>query len=118
MQRLIIEMAIGTDLHGQDYTKAACRAVEQALRHASLPALSLPGMDQAEIRVHIGVQDPDRVDKQAVAACLPRSGADVTVALGGLDVAVEEGSIGAVTASAAIEVFLPKQDSWRLRPTD
>ncbi|MEO1601936.1 MAG: Lin0512 family protein, partial [Pseudomonadota bacterium] len=27
-QRVIIEMGTGTDLHGQDYTKAAIRAVE------------------------------------------------------------------------------------------
>ena len=33
MKRLILEMGIGTDLFGGDYTKAACRAVRDAIGH-------------------------------------------------------------------------------------
>ena len=36
-QRIIIEMGMGNDLHGMDYTKAALRAIEDAFRHSSLP---------------------------------------------------------------------------------
>ena len=35
-QRIIIEMGMGNDLHGMDYTKAAARAIEDALRHSCL----------------------------------------------------------------------------------
>ena len=35
-QRFIIEMGMGNDLHGMDYTKAAKRAIEDAFRHSSL----------------------------------------------------------------------------------
>ena len=35
LKRVILEMGSGTDLHGRDYTKAASRAVQDALRHAS-----------------------------------------------------------------------------------
>ena len=35
MKRLILEMGIGTDLDGGDYTKAACRAVRDAIGHSS-----------------------------------------------------------------------------------
>ena len=36
-QRFIIEMGMGNDQYGMDYTKAAARAIEDALRHSSLP---------------------------------------------------------------------------------
>ena len=36
-QRIIIEMGMGNDLHGMDYTKACARAIEDAFRHSSLP---------------------------------------------------------------------------------
>ncbi|MDC3289995.1 Lin0512 family protein, partial [bacterium] len=36
MHRLIIEMGMGNDLYGMDYTKAAKRAVEDAFRHSTL----------------------------------------------------------------------------------
>ena len=31
MKRIILEMGTGNDLYGEDYTKAACRAVDNAL---------------------------------------------------------------------------------------
>ena len=36
MKRIILEMGTGNDLHGQDYTKAAKRAVQDAMHHSSL----------------------------------------------------------------------------------
>ena len=36
MKRIILEMGTGNDLYGADYTKAACRAVQDALHHSSL----------------------------------------------------------------------------------
>ena len=35
-KRIILEMGAGNDLHGRDYTKAAMRAVDDALHHSSL----------------------------------------------------------------------------------
>jgi uncharacterized protein (TIGR02058 family) len=34
--RVILELGSGNDLHGSDYTKAALRAVQDALHHSSL----------------------------------------------------------------------------------
>ena len=39
--RYLTEMGMGVDVHGSDYTKAACRAVADALRHSSLNFSSL-----------------------------------------------------------------------------
>ena len=36
LTRYLTEMGMGVDVHGRDYTKAACRAVSDALRHSSL----------------------------------------------------------------------------------
>lgn len=115
MRRLIIEMGMGVDLHGRDYTKAACRAVEDALRHVSLPVLRLDGL-HPEIRVTVGAARPEAVDRQAVAAMLPQAGASVSVVAGGLDVADPETGDTHVTASASVEVFLVPPSGWRLRP--
>ena len=36
---LVHEFGMGVDVHGLDATKAACRAVSDAIRHSSLPLL-------------------------------------------------------------------------------
>ncbi|GAA4217743.1 Lin0512 family protein [Sagittula sp. NFXS13] len=111
MQRFIIEMGMGNDLHGQDYTKAAARAIEDALRHSSIPMLASLGIDhtQMEVRVTIGVQQPDAVDCAALSASLPRGRATVTATHGGLDITNPDSGEVSVIAQAAVEAFLPAQ---------
>ena len=74
MKRIILEMGMGNDLYGEDYTKAACRAVEDAIRHSSLILFRSLGFDHADmqVKVTIGVQRPDCVDTSTVAQKLPR----------------------------------------------
>ena len=78
MKRIILEMGTGNDLYGEDYTKAACRAVDDALHHSSLILFRSLGFDHADmdVRVTIAVQDPEKVDQAIVAAKLPRGNAD------------------------------------------
>ena len=77
--RIILETGTGNDLYGEDYTKAACRAVQDALHHSSITMFRSLGMDHARMRVQvtIAVQQPDKVDTAAVAAELPRGKAEV-----------------------------------------
>jgi uncharacterized protein (TIGR02058 family) len=114
-QRLIIEMGMGNDLHGMDYTKACMRAIEDALRHSSLPIFGVTGMshDQMRVQVTVAVQEPDKVDVDALVAKLPRGRAKVRAVLGGLNVASGEETI--VVAQASVEAFLPAQTGWVLR---
>lgn len=114
-QRVIIEMGMGNDLHGMDYAKAALRAIEDAMRHSSLPifeTLSLE-FDQMRVAVTVAVQDPDQVDCQQLLQKMPRGRAEVTVVKGGLNVAAP-GADTIVVAQASIEAFLPVQTGWRV----
>jgi uncharacterized protein (TIGR02058 family) len=107
LKRVILEMGQGIDSRGQDYTKAAKRAVDDALRHSSLPFLKNLGIDPAkflEVEVTIGVQRPEAVDAAAVAKALPIGKAKVTVVKGGLDVTDPKDGSGPVIAMAAVAV--------------
>ncbi|MDI5922419.1 Lin0512 family protein [Halomonas sp. LR5S13] len=115
--RIILEMGTGNDLYGEDYTKAACRAVQDALHHSSIVLFKSLGIDHHEMRVQvtIGVQEPERVDAETVAAKLPRGRAEVSVVHGGLNVHDPVQETTHVVATAAIAAFLPiEEDAWRL----
>jgi len=105
MKRLILEMGTGNDLYGEDYTKAACRAVQDAIHHSSLTLFRSLELDHSQMHVNvtIAVQKPDAVDVNIVAAELPRGRANVTVVEGGLNVHDPEAGTTSVIANAAIE---------------
>jgi len=108
MKRIILEMGTGNDLYGEDYTKAACRAVDDALHHSSLILFRSLGFDHADmdVRVTIAVQDPEKVDQIIVATKLPRGNAAVQVVKGGLDIVDDVHNTKSVVATAAVEAYL------------
>jgi uncharacterized protein (TIGR02058 family) len=107
-KRVILEMGTGNDLHGGDYTKAAVRAVQDAIHHSSLNLIRTFGLDsrKMQVEVTIGVQKPERVDAAAVRATLPHGEVTVRVVKGGLDVPDDTSGDVAVIASAAVAVRL------------
>ncbi|MEX0275915.1 MAG: Lin0512 family protein [Ruegeria sp.] len=110
-KRIILEMGTGNDLYGQDYSKAARRAVQDALHHSSVTLFSKLGIDHTEMRVQvtIGVQQPEKVDCAQISADLPRGRAEVRAVKGGLDVVDDLTGKHHVVATAAIEAYLPDQ---------
>jgi len=104
--RVILEMGTGNDLHGSDYTKAALRAVQDALHHSSLSFIRSLKIDKTklDVEVTIGVQRPEQVDLDKVKASLPIGNVTVRAVKGGLDVSDPENNDPAVIASAAIAV--------------
>ena len=65
-KRVILEMGTGNDLHGGDYTKAAVRAVQDAIHHSSLTLIRTLGLDPhpdaailARVQVRVGEQVRD-----------------------------------------------------------
>jgi uncharacterized protein (TIGR02058 family) len=104
--RVILELGSGNDLHGSDYTKAALRAVQDALHHSSLSFIRSLKVDKSklDVEVTIGVQRPEQVDLEKVKNSLPVGNVTVTAVKGGLDVTDPENNDPAVIASAAIAV--------------
>jgi uncharacterized protein (TIGR02058 family) len=108
-KRVILELGMGNDLHGGDYTKAALRAVQDAIHHSSLSMIRSLGIDsktQMFVEVTIGVQQPEKVDTEAVKASLPHGIVTVKAIKGGLDVIDMERGDNAVIANAAVAVRL------------
>jgi uncharacterized protein (TIGR02058 family) len=108
-KRVILELGTGNDLHGGDYTKAAIRAVQDALHHSSLTmlrSLKIDSRTQMFVEVTIGVQEPGKVDTEAVKATLPHGIVTVNAVKGGLDVIDRERGDNAVIAAAAVAVRL------------
>ena len=117
MKRLILEMGMGNDLYGMDYTKAAKRAVEDAFRHSTLSIFQSLGLDSAlmEVRVTVGVAEPDMVDCDAVAAILPRGQAVVTAVKGGQNIDDPANGTSHVIATAAVEaLYSIAPEHWKL----
>jgi len=116
-KRYIIEFGIGLDMHGQDVSKAAKKAVTNAVSKSCLcgltEVLGLEDLDkEVFIKVTVAVSNPERVDKEAVAACLPVGRAEVTAVKGGLTVpglyipAFGDSDDSIEAALAAVEVFI------------
>jgi len=108
MKRMAIEIGMGTDIRGADYTKAAVRALRDALWHNSLSVANALGIptDSMVCEVLIGVPKPDLVDKAAVLAVLPHGTGTVSVVEGGLEIANDAGTGSTVIANAGVIVRL------------
>ena len=108
LKRMVTEIGMGTDIRGGDYTKAAVRALRDALWHNSLSVAAALGqdLDSMQVEVFIGVPKPDQVDKAEVAAVLPHGTGIVTVVEGGLEFANAAGTGVTILAAAAAVVRL------------
>ena len=107
-KRVVLQIGMGTDIRGTDYTKAAVRALRDALWHNSLGIAGAVGLDadSMQVEVTIGVPRPDRVDTAQVLAVLPHGTGTVTVVEGGLEIPNDAGTGSTVIANAAAVVRL------------
>ena len=108
MKRVVLEIGMGTDIRGADPTKAAVRALKDALWHNSLSVAKALGKDTDSMvtEVTVGVPYPNQVDKEKVAAVLPHGTGSVTVVEGGLKIPNDEGTDYTLIAHAAAVVHL------------
>jgi len=108
LKRMVVQIGMGTDIRGADYTKAAVRALRDALWHNSLSVADAVGLpvDSTQVEVTIGVPRPDQVDKAAVLAVLPHGTGSVRVVEGGLEIPNDAGTNTTVIANAAAVVRL------------
>lgn len=107
-QRMVLQIGMGTDIRGADYTKAAVRAVRDALWHNSLSVADAAGLpvDAMRVEVTIGVPHPGEVDTAAVLAVLPHGTGTVEIVEGGLEIMNDAGTNKTVIANAAALVRL------------
>jgi len=109
--RVAMELGMGTSLRAEDYTKAAVRALKDALWHNSLSMADAFGFprDSMIVDIEIAVQNPNAVDADAVKAVLPYGQGTVKVVKGGLDVPKPDGAGKTIIANAAVLVSFDMQ---------
>ena len=108
MKRILTEFGMGSSLRQRDYTRAAKRALRDALWHNSINVVAPFGLEREAmiIKAQIAVQDPDAVDTDELAKVFPYGAVTVSATKGGLDVPKPDGSGVTIIANAAISVFL------------
>ena len=91
-RRYLVEVGTGIDLHGGNETKAAQRAVKDAISHSSMVGLSqlfkvetFAELEEALIvDVTIATPNPEKVDGDVVLGILPEGKRRITVVEGGM----------------------------------
>lgn len=108
LKRIILEMGTGNDLYGMDYTKAAKRAVQDAIHHSSLTLFKSLNIDPTtmQIELNLAAQEPEKVDLEAVAQTLPYGQVTAKGIKGGLNVFDEVTDRTTVIVNAGIIVRL------------
>ena len=98
------EFGMGVDVHGRDATKAACRAVSDAIRHSSLPFFREVRERGATmlVDVTVGVPDPGKVDVERVKKELPHGEVTVRPVPGGLRVPGADTIIACVAITVSV----------------
>ena len=89
-KRFIVELGYGADLHGGDVTKAAQRAVKDAIsRNCLCGLIDILGMkdpDGMHVSVKIGCPKPEEIDAEEVLKVIPFGSRELEAVSGGLSV--------------------------------
>jgi len=74
-KRFIVEIGTGIDIHGENVTKAACRAVKDAISRSCLcgllEILELKSLEDVRVDIQVASPNPDRVDLEQVMDEVP-----------------------------------------------
>ncbi len=118
-KRLVIEMGMGVDQHGQDPTVAAARAVRNAIAHNALPGVwevaGLSHPNEMLVDVQVAVPFPESVREAEVLAVLPFGQKKLILEAGGMVVAgraipeLDDKNDDMYIAIAAITVSIPDE---------
>lgn len=101
----VLEFGMGVDVHGRDSTRAACRAVSDAIRHSSLPLLQEVRERGGKmlVDVTVAVPDPASVDVEVVRRELPHGEVSVRAVGGGLSVPGADTIIACAAITVSVE---------------
>ena len=95
LKPLILELGTGIDLHGQNATEAARRAVWNAIHQSSLMGVSLFGPDTSKnmiVEVTVAITRPDEVEESVILQTLPHGVGQIQVIDGGMEIEGRAGS--------------------------
>ena len=109
LKQIILEMGVGVDLYGADYTKAAKRAVQDAIHHSSLTFFRTLDLDPnaMEIELTLAANEPEKINLDLVANELPYGNVSLRGVKGGLNVYDEVTERTTVIVNAGIVVRYP-----------
>lgn len=101
---MAIEIGMGTDLRGEDGTKAAIRAVKDALHRNALTVADALGAPKSAmlVDIRIGAPDPASIRLDEVAATAPYGQVTVEAVEGGLRAPRDGGAT--IIANAIVSV--------------
>ena len=115
-RRYIVELGTGVDLHGMNVTKAACRAVRDAIGRSCLcglvEILGNADLQNVHVEILIACPFPDQLDAEAVKGEVPIGIKSVRAEYGGMQAAglcVKQFAADCdtiVVANAAVTVFV------------
>jgi uncharacterized protein (TIGR02058 family) len=115
-KRFIVEIGTGMDLHGEDVTKAACRAVKDAVSRSCLCGLveivGIQDLLEVDVEILVAVPRPQDVDLDQVMAQIPIGNKTARAVEGGMTVrglCVAQFASGLeqiVVANAAVTVWI------------
>lgn len=87
-KRFIVEIGSGVDLHGEDVTEAACRAVKDAIGKSCLCGLleivGVTDLDDVDVDILVACPNPDMVDLEKVKMVAPVGKKTVRAVEGGM----------------------------------
>jgi uncharacterized protein (TIGR02058 family) len=117
-KRFIVEIGTGIDLHGENVTKAACRAVKDAVSRSCLcgllEILELKNFEDVAVEIQVASPNPEQVDLEKVMAEVPIGRKSAVAVQGGMTargLCVPQFAPACdqiVVANAAITVFVLK----------
>ncbi len=101
----VLEFGMGVDVHGLDCTKAACRAVSDAIRHSSLPFFQEVRQRGGKmlVNVTVAVPDPASVNVDVVKKELPHGEVTVHPVSGGLRVPGSDTLIACAAITVSVD---------------
>ena len=115
-KRFIVEIGTGIDIHGENVTKAACRAVKDAVSRSCLcgllEILEFNNLDAVQVDIQVASPNPDQVDLEQVLDEVPLGIKRAHAVAGGM---ITQGLCASqfapkcdqiVVANAAVTVFI------------
>jgi len=121
-KRYLVEVGTGIDLHGEDVTNAARKAVRDAITSHSMIGLrdilgfqNMQEINEAlKVDVTIATPYPEKVNKEEVLKVLPEGRTAIKVVEGGLRFPTpankEHSSVGGIVVAIAVLVVLVDMD--------